>query len=63
MPAGRPGGQGLVERVNAYPESSFLPGRRFISSHDFNVQLVAHTRCEVNDAVRPPSRMVPAEFG
>jgi len=34
-----PEAKGLVERANAYLESSFLPGRRFTSPGDFNVQL------------------------
>ncbi|MBL7489130.1 IS21 family transposase [Frankia sp. AgB1.9] len=31
--------KGLVERANGYLETSFLPGRRFASPADFNVQL------------------------
>lgn len=31
--------KGLVERVNGYLETSFLPGRRFVSPADFNAQL------------------------
>jgi transposase len=31
--------KGLVERANGYLETSFLPGRRFTSPADFNVQL------------------------
>ena len=37
---GDPESKGLVERANGYLESSFLPGRRFTSPADFNVQLV-----------------------
>jgi transposase len=36
---GDPEAKGLVERANAYLESSFLPGRRFTSPSDFNLQL------------------------
>jgi hypothetical protein len=31
--------KGIVERANGYLETSFLPGRRFISPADFNAQL------------------------
>ncbi|KAA1003681.1 transposase family protein, partial [Pseudonocardia sp. EV170527-09] len=31
--------KGLVERNNGYFETSFLPGRRFASPHDFNRQV------------------------
>jgi transposase len=34
-----PEAKGLVERANGYLETSFLPGRRFTSALDFNVQL------------------------
>ncbi|MEH0846413.1 IS21 family transposase [Micromonospora sp. CPCC 205711] len=34
-----PEAKGLVERANGYLETSFLPGRRFVSPQDFNVQL------------------------
>jgi transposase len=34
-----PEAKGLVERANGYLETSFLPGRRFISPADFNAQL------------------------
>lgn len=36
---GDPEAKGLVERVNAYLETSFLPGRSFTSPGDFNAQL------------------------
>ncbi|MBV8178224.1 MAG: IS21 family transposase [Mycobacterium sp.] len=36
---GDPEAKGLVERFNGYLETSFLPGRRFCSPHDFNAQL------------------------
>jgi hypothetical protein len=35
-----PESKGIVERVNGYLETSFLPGRRFGSPADFNRQLV-----------------------
>jgi transposase len=38
---GDPEAKGLVERANGYLETSFLPGRRFSSPADFNVQLSA----------------------
>jgi transposase len=34
-----PEAKGLVERANGYLETSFMPGRRFASPQDFNVQL------------------------
>jgi transposase len=34
-----PEAKGLVERANGYLETSFLPGRRFLSPADFNTQL------------------------
>lgn len=34
-----PESKGMVERVNRYLETSFLPGRSFSSPHDFNDQL------------------------
>jgi hypothetical protein len=34
-----PESKGIVERANGYLESSFLPGRTFISPQDFNAQL------------------------
>jgi transposase len=36
---GDPEAKGLVERGNRYLETSFLPGRRFVSPADFNAQL------------------------
>jgi hypothetical protein len=38
---GDPEAKGLVERANGYLETSFLPGRRFSSPADFNIQLGA----------------------
>jgi transposase len=35
-----PEAKGLVERANGYLETSFLPGRGFVSPADFNTQLV-----------------------
>jgi transposase len=36
-----PESKGVVERMNGYFETSFLPGRTFSSPEDFNVQLAA----------------------
>ena len=36
-----PEAKGLVERANRYLETSFLPGRRFVSPRDFNDQLAS----------------------
>ncbi|MEU6261877.1 IS21 family transposase [Saccharopolyspora shandongensis] len=38
---GDPEAKGLVERVNGYLETSFLPGRSFTGPADFNIQLTA----------------------
>jgi transposase len=38
---GDPEAKGLVERANGYLETSFLPGRSFASSADFNSQLAS----------------------
>jgi hypothetical protein len=57
---GDPEAKGLVERANGYLETSFVPGRRFSSPADFNIQLsgwlvkannrIHHTlRCRPND--------------
>lgn len=39
LKGGFPEGKGLVERVNGYLETSFMPGRSFGSPDDFNMQL------------------------
>jgi hypothetical protein len=39
LPPNDPESKGLVERVNGYLETSFLPGRVFTSPADFNAQL------------------------
>lgn len=39
MPARDPEAKGLVERVNGYFETSFLPGRTFTGPDDFNTQV------------------------
>ena len=39
LKGGFPEGKGLVERVNGYLETSFLPGRSFTDVDDFNSQL------------------------
>jgi len=36
-----PEAKGIVERANGYLETSFLPGRSFVSPADFNAQLAA----------------------
>ncbi|HET7523901.1 MAG TPA: IS21 family transposase [Acidimicrobiales bacterium] len=40
-PARDPESKGLVERRNGYFETSFLPGRNFVSPFDFNAQIEA----------------------
>lgn len=39
LKGGFPEGKGLVERLNGYLETSFLPGRSFAGIDDFNAQL------------------------
>ena len=36
-----PESKGIVERMNQYLETSFMPGRSFSSPHDFNAQLAS----------------------
>lgn len=57
-----PEATGLVERANGYLETSFLPGRRFASPADFNVQLeqwlvLANHRMHRRLQARPADRV------
>ena len=57
-----PESKGIVERMNQYLETSFLPGRRFTSPMDFNAQLaqwlpVANQRRVRAIAARPAERI------
>jgi transposase len=57
-----PEAKGLVERANGYLETSFLPGRRFTSPADFNVQLqdwlvLANNRVHRRLQARPAERL------
>ncbi|OLT04987.1 transposase [Kocuria sp. CNJ-770] len=57
-----PESKGIVERMNQYLETSFLPGRRFTSPLDFNAQLaqwlpVANQRRVRAIAARPTERI------
>ncbi|MEU1737645.1 IS21 family transposase [Streptosporangium sp. NPDC020145] len=59
---GDPEAKGLVERANGYLETSFLPGRGFVSPHDFNTQLAdwlakANTRHHRRIECRPADRL------
>lgn len=49
-----PESKGLVERVNGYLETSFLPGRIFTSAADFNAQLWAWLAGSPTAASMPP---------
>ncbi len=51
-----PESKGIVERVNGYLETSFLPGRRFTSPQDFNAQLSAWLPKANNRLVRSTGR-------
>lgn len=57
---GDPEAKGLVERANGYLETSFLPGRRFASPADFNVQLGLWLR-RANNRVHSTLRCRPSE--
>jgi transposase len=57
-----PEAKGLVERANGYLETSFLPGRRFASPQDFNIQLQqwlvrANSRVHRTLQARPADRI------
>jgi hypothetical protein len=59
---GDPEAKGLVERANGYLETSFLPGRRFVSPMDFNTQLggwlaLANTRTKRTLGCAPAERI------
>jgi transposase len=59
---GDPEAKGLVERANGYLETSFLPGRSFVSPGDFNTQLQgwlprANTRQHRALGCRPVDRL------
>ncbi|MFE3205937.1 IS21 family transposase [Embleya sp. NPDC059237] len=56
-----PEAKGLVERANGYLETSFLPGRVFVSPQDFNAQLaewlrIANRRVHRGIDARPAER-------
>jgi transposase len=57
---GDPEAKGLVERANQYLETSFLPGRRFSSPHDFNAQLAVWLR-RANNRVHSTLRCKPTD--
>ena len=57
---GDPEAKGLVERANQYLETSFMPGRRFSSPHDFNAQLASWLR-KANSRVHSTLRCKPAD--
>ncbi len=57
---GFPEGKGLVERVNGYLETSFLPGRAFAGVEDFNAQLREWLRC-ANRRIHRTLRCRPAD--
>ncbi len=62
-PRADPEGKGVVERLNGYLETSFLPGRRFASPEDFQAQLddwfdhVANVRFHRIIRCRPVDRL------
>lgn len=62
LKGGFPEGKGLVERVNGYLETSFMPGRSFGSPDDFNMQLktwltTANSRMHRAIRCRPSDRI------
>jgi transposase len=56
-----PEGKGVVERVNGYLETSFLPGREFASPQDFNAQLGEWLEQRANRRMHAGLRMRPCE--
>ena len=56
-----PESKGLVERANGYLETSFLSGRTFTSSADFNAQLWAWLTGIANRRTHATTGLVPAE--
>ncbi|KLI03996.1 MULTISPECIES: IS21 family transposase [Mycolicibacterium] len=53
--------KGLVERVNGYLETSFLPGRVFTCAADFNAQLWDWLTCIANRRIHASTRLVPEQ--
>jgi len=56
-----PESKGLVERVNGYLETSFLPGRIFTSAADFNAQLWAWLAGIANRRIHATTGLIPAD--
>jgi len=55
-----PEAKGIVERMNGYYETSFLPGRRFADVDDFNRQFTGWLR-RANSRIHGTTRRRPAE--
>ncbi|MGV7354790.1 Mu transposase domain-containing protein, partial [Mycobacterium kansasii] len=53
--------KGLVERVNGYLQTSFLPGRSFASPADFNAQLWAWLVSIANRRVHATTGLIPVD--
>jgi hypothetical protein len=53
--------KGLVERVNGYLLTSFLPGRTFTSTADFNAQLLDWLMTVANRRTHATTRRIPSE--
>lgn len=53
--------KGLVERANGYLQTSFLPGRSFVSAVDFNSQLADWLAQVANPRKHATTRMIPAQ--
>jgi transposase len=53
--------KGLVERVNGYLETSFLPGRTFVCAADFNAQLRGWLNSVANRRTHATTGLIPAE--
>ncbi|OBJ82594.1 transposase [Mycobacterium gordonae] len=56
-----PESKGLVERVNGYLETSFLPGRAFTCAADFNAQLWTWLDLIANRRVHATTGLVPSD--
>jgi hypothetical protein len=53
--------KGLVERANGYLETSFLPGRSFVSAADFNNQLLDWLTAIANRRTHAITGLIPAD--
>lgn len=66
LPPRDPESKGIVERRNGWFESSFMPGRSFVSPHDFNEQFASWLALKNQRVVRTtrsaPTSRLPADL-